>query len=213
MRPVVILQFVCFLRSLSSPGLHHEKSGRLPLHLPQNVPSSHAHARLPPPKHKHSKQPIKINKKASLNGNGRKVVMTVLHPGSKGSTKSNAAVQLYMKPRVVVNTPKKQNGGGAAVIGDKKPLQKTVKNDKVKGPAAVQARGGVGGGGKAFSNVTSSNKNMAIGTSINNNSSSNTYNTGTKNFTAMATAKLIVSAGSHPKNTDIKQVRFEKGRG
>ena len=72
----------------------------------------------------------------------------------------------------------------------------------------MQARGG---GGKALSNVASSNKN-AGGTSSNNNNSSsnNTYNTGTKNFTAMATAKLIVSAGSHPKNTDIKQVRLEK---
>ena len=173
------------------------------------LPHMRARTPSPPPKHIHSKQPIKINNKANLNDNGRKVVMNVLHPGSKGSTNSNAAVQLYMKPRVIVNTPKRQNGGGAAVNGVKKPLQKIVKNDKVKGVATVQAQGGVGGGGKALSNIASSIKNTG-GTSSNNNSSSNTYNTGTKNFTAMATAKLIVSAGSHPKNTDIKQVRLEK---
>lgn len=144
--------------------------------------------------------------------------MTVLHPGSGGSTNSNSAVQLYVKPRVVVNTTKNQDGGRAAFNGDQKLLQKTVRNDKVNGMAAVQIRGEVGavpGGGKALSNMTSSSKNTAIGaSSINNRTSSN--DSSSKNTTALATAKLVVSAGSHPKNSDIKQVRLgghdNKGR-
>jgi hypothetical protein len=196
--------------------LHHGKGGASPSSPPAKCPPARvsSHARLPP--NKHSKQPIKINNKASINGNGRQVVMNVLHPGSNVSTNpnsSNAAFQLYIN-----TTTKKQNGGGAAVNMEKKLLQKTIKNDKVKGAAAVQTRGGVGSGGKAVTNMTSSNKNAAIGTSSSNNSSSNTHTTGSKNTTAMATAKLIVSAGSHPRNADIKQVRFgikgaERGRG
>jgi len=107
-----------------------EKGGCLHLLPPPKCSSLTCACTSSPRKYKHSKQPIKVNNnKASINGNGRKVVMNVLHPGSKGSIYSNAAVQLYMKPRVVVNTPKKQNGGGAAMNGDRKPLQKTVKND------------------------------------------------------------------------------------
>lgn len=167
-----------------------------------HMPSLH----LPQTQHKHSKSPSKINNKTSINGNGRKVVMNALYPGSsKGSTKSNAAVQLYVN----TNSTKKQNGGGN--VG-KMPLQNLIKNDKVKEAAAGQARGGLGGKGDVMMGMPKTKKHAAMGTSSYNNSSSNnnTYNTGSKNATAMATARLIVSAGSHPKNADIKQVRFVK---
>lgn len=136
-------------------------------------------------------------------------MMTILKSGSSGSTNINNAVQLHVKPRVVVNTTKNLEVGRAVFHGDQKMLQKDVTNHKISGMAAAhlrEAAGAVRGGGKV-SNMTSSSKNTAIGkSSVNNRSSSN--NSSSKSTTALATAKLIVSAGSHPKNSDIKQVRL-----